>query len=350
MGIKRKSHFKIFVKAKGGSRPDGPPSIFPGVTKSCSNQNLLQPRTTKVKSAEAREKYEKQNNEKKDKIVSFDEFVKNTKKVIKNMNIIHLNDDITISVTDKLGKEVVQFLLFKRVQSPFGFLFLERIEKYGYEISKKLFNLQKNSLISRWSKIDEILVVTRRFEPSNEDYLQRISKLFDGMVELHDQPLFQFLQDQMLLLLTKPNVRRFTKHILVLAAELFCVSPAAYRMLRNSGAICLPHENRVRELLSRASNEMHLERLLAELKPEQRLVNLLFDEVKLVSTVRFTGGHMMGYATNDPESLNTLASSALVLKIICHHGGPRYVFQLHPTHKLNAKQLQKILIEAVASN
>lgn len=51
-----KSHFKIFVKAKGGSRPDGPPSIFPGVPKSCSNQNLLQPRTTKVKSAEAREK------------------------------------------------------------------------------------------------------------------------------------------------------------------------------------------------------------------------------------------------------------------------------------------------------
>ena len=98
-------------------------------------------------------------------------------------------------------------------------------------------------------------------------------------------------------MLTKSNGRRFTKYTLVLAAELFCISPAAYRMLRNSGAICLPYENRVRELLSHASNDINLEKLLVELKPEQRLLNLLFDEVKLVSAVRFT---------------NTLASSALV--------------------------------------
>ena len=30
---------------------------------------------------------------------------------------------------------------------------------------------------------------------------------------------------------------------------------------------------------------------------------------------------MMGYATNDPDSSNTLASSAMVFEIICHHGG-----------------------------
>ena len=139
--------------------------------------------------------------------------MKNTKKVFKHMNIFHLKDDITISVTDKLGKKVLQFLHFKHVQSPFGFLFLEQVEKYGYEIPKKLFNLQKNSLISRWSQTDEILAVTRKFEPSNEDYLQRISELFDGMVELHDQPHFQFLQDQMLLLLTKSNGRRCLPNI-----------------------------------------------------------------------------------------------------------------------------------------
>ena len=130
------------------------------------------------------------------------------------------------------------------------------------------------------------------------------------MVELHDSPHFQFLQEQMQLLLTQPNGRRFTKHILVLAAELFCISPAAYRMIRNSGAICLPHEKLVKQLLSRCSDDDNLEQLFKKLKPEQRLVNLLFDEVKLTSALRYSGGHVMGHATNDPDAPDTLATSA----------------------------------------
>ena len=344
-----RSHFTKFVTFRGGTRPEGPPTVFPGVPQSCCNQTISQPRPTKVTSAEAREERERLNNEEKDKIGSFADFVKNLKQRFKNMRIIHLNNDLTISVTDTLGREVVQFLHFKHVESSFGFLFLEAVEKYGYRVPKKLFNLQKNSLISRWSQIDQIISITRGFEPTNDDYMDRITKLLDTMVELHDNPHFQFIQDQVLLLLTKPNGRRFTKHSLILATELFCVSPAAYRMLRNSGAICLPHGNRIRELLSYASDDTNLEKLFAELKPEQRLVNLLFDEVKLVSAVRFTGGHMMGYATNDPDSPNTLATSALVFEIICHHGGPRYIFRVHPTHKLNAPQLLVMMMEAVAS-
>ena len=34
---------------------------------------------------------------------------------------------------------------------------------------------------------------------------------------------------------------------------------------------------------------------------------------------------------------------------MCHHGGPRYIFRVHPTHKLNAPQLQDLLMEAVAA-
>ena len=79
---------------------------------------------------------------------------------------------------------------------------------------------------------------------------------------------------------------------------------------------------------------------------QQRLVNLLFDEVKLISTIRLSGGHTIEYATNDPNSQNILVSSALVFEIIRHYGGPSYIFQVHTTHKLNAKQLQQILMEA----
>ena len=42
-----KSHFTQFKKVRGGERPTGPPSIFPGVNKSCLNQTNSQQRSTK---------------------------------------------------------------------------------------------------------------------------------------------------------------------------------------------------------------------------------------------------------------------------------------------------------------
>ena len=51
----------------------------------------------------------------------------------------------------------------------------------------------------------------------------------------------------------------------------------------------LPLENRVRELLSYAADDTNLDKLLSALIPEQRLVNLHSNEVKLVSAVVLPG-------------------------------------------------------------
>ena len=120
-------------------------------------------------------------------------------------------------------------------------------------------------------------------------------------------------------------------------------------MIRNSGAICLPRQNLITQLLSRASDDNNLRNLLEELKPEQRLVNVLFGEVKMMSTLRYSGGHVMGHTMNKPDNPNTLATSALVIEIICHHGGPRYIFCVHPVAKLNVPELKGMSLEAVAA-
>ena len=93
-----------------------------------------------------------------------------------------------MSTTDKLGRKVVQFLHFKHVQSSFGFLFLEQVEKNSFEVPKNSFDLQKNSLISRWSQIDNMTSVMNCYELSNEAYLVKVTRLLDNMVELHDSP------------------------------------------------------------------------------------------------------------------------------------------------------------------
>jgi len=71
--------------------------------------------------------------------------------------------------------------------------------------------------------------------------------------------------------------------------------------------------------MSHSVQNSNLQTALNELKPEQRLVNILFDEVKLKSVLRFTAGHVVGHADNRPEKL---ATSALAFALVCHYGGP----------------------------
>ena len=83
------------------------------------------------------------------------------------------------------------------------------------------------------------------------------------------------------------------------------------------------------------------------MKPQQRLVNILFDEVKLIQAIRLIGGHIIGHASNKPEDNEELATSALVIEIVCHHGGPEYILGVHPVSTLKAVDILQMLSEAV---
>ena len=115
-------------------------------------------------------------------------------------------------------------------------------------------------------------------------------------------------------------------------------------MIRNYRALKLPREQLVRILMTRSFVNTNLPLIFNVLKPEQRLVNILFDEVKLLKTTRLTGGHIIGYAINAPEAV---ATSAFCIEIVCHHEGPRFVIGIHPVSKINAEEVRDILIETV---
>ena len=104
------------------------------------------------------------------------------------------------------------------------------------------------------------------------------------------------------------------------------MSPAAYRMVKRSKVIVLPEERTIRPLLSKSLCEDNLGKLFAEHKPNQRLPNILFDEVKLKQSLRFVGGHIHGHTY---DSNKVLATSALVFEIMCRHGG-RYILKVVP--------------------
>ena len=88
-------------------------------------------------------------------------------------------------------------------------------------------------------------------------------------------------------------------------------------MLRKS-SIILPCERLLRDLMTRSFQNHKLPRIFEVLKPEQRFVNILFVEVKLIKTSRFSSGHIIGHANDAPSEQ---ATSALCTEVVCHQGG-----------------------------
>ena len=119
-------------------------------------------------------------------------------------------------------------------------------------------------------------------------------------------------------------------------------------MILKSGNLSLPSVRVVKEMLSVSIQDLHLKTMLEKLDSKQRIVNIYFDEVKLVEALRYSGGQVQGYARNkaadhQPE---TLASHALVVEVACHYGGPKYSLRVVPCKKMNSDQLKNIVIEA----
>ena len=292
-------HFDCkWITVKGGKRPSHPPSIFPGVSKSCLKQLSSAPRITTA-SAETQAENERLRTEVVDKIGNFSSFCNDIQKHIpKDYRIVCDTNDIYISKTDAKGRFVIQFFHLQFVKLSFGFLYLKCAEKNRKEEPKTYFFkaccLQKNSLFNKWSQFDKIMSCITVYKFKDADYLKSALQELSQM-SCSDLPHFQFVYSQLQLLLTHSEDRRFDRNLYVLAAELLNISPAAYRMQRKSGSVFLPRVELLKKLLSCNLHDKNLEQLFQKLKPQQRLFNILFDEVKLTETLRYSGGRVVGY-------------------------------------------------------
>ena len=63
----------------------------------------------------------------------------------------------------------------------------------------------------------------------------------------------------------------------------------------------------------------------------------MYDEVKLVETLRFSGGDVLGYSQNAAAGGDheMLASNAMVVEVACHFGGSTLYFTRYALQKTN---------------
>ena len=206
------AHFDCeYVNIKGGKRPSKPPSIFPGIPKSCFRQT--QSTSRDAVTAEARAKKVKTLQDDCDRIDTFDNFVKNIETHVQNYRFIHTSDDLTMFMTDTIGRKVIRFIHIRKVESNFGFLRLISVEKNGFEMPRCKFNLQKDCIIHRWSDVKHIVSIINDYENSYIDHLNRAIQELDICEEFNGFPNLQFIQDQ-LKLLSNPPKKDFILNIL----------------------------------------------------------------------------------------------------------------------------------------
>ena len=203
------THFNCeWVSVKGGKRPKEPPSRFPGIPKSVLKQVTSAPRPTSSTSESSAKKVQAAN-EAVDKIQDFDHFCAKISSYFPGFNVIKDQKNLYLSRTDATGQTGKQFFHFQQVSSPFGFLFLNRIDKDGIEVSKRLFPLQKNSLLSKWSQMRYITDQVNAYEYTSQEILEHAISQLCNMTEAHELAHFTFLLSQLRLIFKPPDGRRF---------------------------------------------------------------------------------------------------------------------------------------------
>lgn len=105
--------------------------------------------------------------------------------------------------------------------------------------------LGKNDICDRWSMFDSLIshLNTYDYQLSSEDriahILKSLEKLFDERSANCGESEFNFLLEQVKLKFQKRN--RFSPELIIFASILYYHNPSAYRFLRGTGHVALPH-------------------------------------------------------------------------------------------------------------
>ena len=96
--------------------------------------------------------------------------------------------------------------------------------------------------------------MAQKYSFSTQEVWENVEKYFENeeFEELKESPSYGFFMEQFRLRLTTKNNRRYSKHLLLLAAEIVNVSTSSYRRLRSFDTLALPSERLIRKLLSKS--------------------------------------------------------------------------------------------------
>lgn len=297
-----------FIKIRRYLRPQHPPTIFPGCPTTMLRQTV--PSSSRqvdergISSSSRGERDEADAFEKQDRLPkNWNDFVD----FISSHPIIAEND---LTVVNKCGVLKLMHLQDNEID-------------YIITISQdfKLKAMRSNTPVNvrdllgfqweltRCSQLEAIICRTRLKELCHENEVSAfVNKMKHGNVAVNEHILHKhyFLMEQLELMNTPKNSRRYSSLVMKASMQLFLRSRNAYSCSRN--ILTLPHPDTIRSYFGcfghvGSDNEARstVTAVLSTLSGLQKHCCLLFDEIYINPSFRFRGGHIVGEAADNPQ-------------------------------------------------
>ena len=230
--------------------------------------------------------------------------------------------DITRDVPPSVVYSVTIFPLFKveafHGSSPIG---IKDIMGFPYTLC-------------RWSQLEEIINRCRNFVLPEE--IEHFNTAF--------------LTDQIKLSECDPHHRRYSSLVTHVSLQVYLASRSAYRIL--SPILALPSSVTLKKQLGKFSSvggegecRSTISTVLSKLHGGQKNCFILFDEVYIKPSIRYRGGHLIGYSVDKP-TLPARTLLAFMLKPC--FGAPAFVCRLVPIHSLSPSIVTQHLNEIIS--
>lgn len=210
-----------------------------------------------------------------------------------------------------------------------------------------------NNLKDLFLVLDEL----SEFQDSNEiqnHMLSSVTELLENINSEMENVTLHFFREQLQLLTVPKQCFRYSTELLIFSSLLYSISPHAYKFLRHSGNIILPHPTTIRKLCAslKASpaEEQHNENFLKYAKEKYNLladcdktVCLLVDEIHLKPFFDYTGGSILGVSFYGEN----FASSAHVFMVSSLFSPYRDVVHIVPVKTLTADVLHSLIKKTI---
>lgn len=228
-----------------------------------------------------------------------------------------------------------------------------------YMQETKITKLNDKSISKIVTNIDGFMELLKQIESFdwNVNHSKGTSKLelavymLESCVQYNDSEILKFICEQLSLFMT--NSPRYSSDLLVFSALLHNISPSAYSFLRNFGVVILPSITTIRRINhtmdqdatfeSRNSFLAYIKSKVPSLKPEDKTVTLMMDEIHLKSCYDYKGGNIVGSAYNSIEP----ATTAYVFMCSSIKSSFKDVVCILPVKRVKAENLNEFILKIV---
>ncbi|XP_049801053.1 uncharacterized protein LOC126236056 [Schistocerca nitens] len=203
-----------------------------------------------------------------------------------------------------------------------------------------------NDLFTVLDKVKELVSAKENSLKSQFLLIQDILNDMCSSVDEEKQKQIQILSEQVKLLCSCEENYRFNPHFSVFCCILHSIFPHAYKFLRSSGNLILPHPRTLQKICSSYTNGPHnepnagamllyIKERFKSLQESDCTISLMMDEIHIKPYFDYKGGNIVGAAFDSDKA----ATTAYVFMIQSLLSSFKEVVHVLPVRNLVAEQL-----------